>query len=124
MIAAIVDAIRRWGATELPCGCLAYDGRGARFSEYVSEIDFEFETVSRREYVNATVTVEEVVHQLQCDQCGAEWAERSSGARCVDFGETHDDARQRLKITSRGRVGHHEAVPVVEEGDAEEVSES
>lgn len=103
--------------TELPCGCIARDGRGARFSDYTTVTNRDLRTISVDKYRNCTRRDEEWIITIECDQCGGEWDEHHSGPRCVDYGDPNPDAERELETHWRGRRWIHEDKPVVRNSD-------
>jgi len=96
---------REWTHTELPCGCLAADGRGVRFSDSTTEINREHQVVSTTEHRHCTERNTRWLLTLECDQCGTQWQQHSSGGRTVDFGAENPDAATTLTIDSVPNVG-------------------
>lgn len=119
MIRRVLTRLRRFNARELPCGCLAMDGKGPLLGESVTEVDRHLETVSEKEYRNCTKRKTETVYTLQCDECGATWTDSRSASVGYDFGAENPDAGQRLVPTGRHpMVGpSFREEPVVERGD-------
>lgn len=118
MIDRVLDWLRRCNARELPCGCLAMDGKPAIHSEEVTEIESRLETTREKAYTNCTKRWSEIVYDLQCDECGASWTESRSASVGYDFGSENPEADQRLVPTGRHpKVGRSfEEEPVVDRG--------
>lgn len=103
--------------TELPCGCIAPDGRGGRFSDHTTVTNMELRTLTVDRYRNCTQRDQEWISTVECDQCGAEWDEHHSGPLSTDFGEPNPDADRELEMKFRGRRTIYKDKPVVRERD-------
>ncbi len=114
----IIRRIREWFrrkyGTELPCGCIAADGRGARFSNDTTVINREYNTLRSIEYRNCTKYVDECEFTIQCDHCEATWKKRERTGSRIDYGEENPTAEMELEIKRRGRGFAHNEVPIVQ----------
>lgn len=113
----IIQRVGEWlrTATELPCGCTAADGRGARFSNATTVVNRDLHTTHVEEYRNCTKYNQEWEVYIRCDQCGAEWTERTRAGSKVAYGEKNPGARRKLKTNYVGRTVQHNDKPVVAE---------
>jgi len=113
-----VERVRAWirarVGTELPCGCIAADGRGERFSDDTTVTDRERNTVRTIEYANCTKHENEWVFTIECDHCGASWEKRERAGPKIDYGDENPDAKMKLESKRRGRFVNHNEVPIVQ----------
>jgi len=120
----VIERIREWFrialGTELPCGCIATDGRGARVSDDTTVINREHETVRSIEYRNCTKHENEWEFTIKCDHCGSLWEKRERAGPRIDYGDEHRDAGLELKAEHRGRFVNHKEVPVLLDKDGEQ----
>lgn len=109
--------------TELPCGCVVTDAHSPRFSDSVTELERDRETIGTKQYENATVHKNEWVVRYECNQCGARWTDRERAGRTTDYGEKNPGAGVKLQVEhTPGLMGgtySHNDVPVVEKGGSE-----
>ena len=110
----IREWIRRNFGTELPCGCIAADGRGARFSNDTTVINQDRNTLYSIEYRNCTKHENEWEFTIQCDHCGATWKKRERAGSKIDYGDENPDADMKLETKQRGRFVNHNEVPIVQ----------
>jgi len=106
--------IRRKFGTELPCGCIAADGRGARFSNDTTVTNRQHNTLRSIEYRNCTKYENEWELTIQCDHCGATWKKRTRAGSEIDYGDENPDADTRLETKWRGRFANDNEVPIVQ----------
>jgi hypothetical protein len=95
--------IRRKFGTELLCGCIAADGRGARFSNDTTVTNRQHNTLRSIEYRNCTKYENEWEFTIQCDHCGATWKKRERAGSKIDYGDENPDADIKLETKWRGR---------------------
>jgi hypothetical protein len=114
----VIKSVHEWFrekfGTELPCGCIAADGRGARFSNDTTVTNREHNTVRSIEYRNCTKYENEWEFTIQCDHCGATWKKRERAGASIDYGEENPDAEMELERKHRGRHVIENEVPIIQ----------
>jgi len=107
--------LRRKFGTELPCGCIASDGRGARFSHDTTVANRDHNAIRSIAYRNCTKYENEWKITVRCDLCGAMWKERTPAGSRIDYGDENPDAGLKLKTKHRGKHVIHKEVPIVQD---------